>query len=89
CHGKNADSGIPVFNKQGGRAPDLVKTVGTFTRAELVKKIQEGVNPEEKEDIKGPTPPIYMPSFKDRIKGSEMENLVTYLQSIAVKDEVW
>ncbi|MBI2915363.1 MAG: c-type cytochrome [Elusimicrobia bacterium] len=89
CHGKNADSGIPVFNKQGGRAPDLVKTVGTFTRAELVKKIQEGVNPEEKEDIRGPTPPIYMPSFKDRIIGSEMENLVTYLQSIAVKDEVW
>ncbi len=89
CHGKNADHGIPIFNRQGQRAPDLVKTVGTFTREELIKKIQTGVNPEEKENPNGPTPPIYMPPFKDRIKGAELENLVSYLMSIAEKTEEW
>ena len=89
CHGKNADQGIPIFNKQGGRAPDLVKTVGTFTREELIEKIQTGVNPEEKENPKGPPPPVYMPSFKDKIKGQEMEHLVSYLLSIAEKTEEW
>ncbi|OGR82516.1 MAG: hypothetical protein A2901_00420 [Elusimicrobia bacterium RIFCSPLOWO2_01_FULL_54_10] len=89
CHGKDAEAGIPVFNRQGLRVPDLVKTAGTFTREELVKKIQIGVNPEEKEDPAGPTPPLYMPPFKDKIKGREMENLVTYLLSIAEKQEDW
>ena len=89
CHGKDANSGIPAFNRQGARVPDLVKTAGTFTREELVKKIQVGVNPEAKEDESGPTPPLYMPPFKDKIKGREMENLVTYLFSIAEKQEAW
>jgi mono/diheme cytochrome c family protein len=89
CHGKDANSGIPVFNKQGGRAPDLVKVVGTYTKEELIKRIQTGVNPLVKENENGPTPPIYMPSFKDRIKGQELENLVAYLFSIAEKTEEW
>ena len=89
CHGKNANKGIPVFNRQGQRAPDLVKTVGTFTREELIKKIQTGVNPEEKENPQGPTPPLYMPTFKEKIKGTELEDLVTYLTSIAEKTEEW
>ena len=89
CHGKDANHGILAFNKQGGRVPDLVQTVGTFTRAELVKKIQTGVNPEDKENESGPTPPLYMPSFRDRIKDKELENLVTYLMSIGKKQEAW
>ncbi len=89
CHGKNADKGIPVYNKQGGHVPDLVKTLGTFTREELIKKIQTGVNPEEKEDPAGPAPAIYMPSFKDRIKGKDMDDLVSYLQSIAERIDTW
>ena len=89
CHGKDANSGIPVFNRQGLFVPDIVKTAGTFTREELIKKIQVGVNPEEKEDESGPIPPLYMPPFKDKIKGKELENLVTYLLSIAEKQETW
>lgn len=89
CHGKDANSGIKVYNRQGERVPDLVKTVGTFTHDELVEKIQKGVNPEAKEDENGPTPPLYMPSFKEKIKGEEMEHLVQYLLSIAEKQESW
>ncbi len=89
CHGKDANSGIKVFNRQGERVPDLVKTVGTFTHEELIEKIQKGVNPEPKENESGPTPPLYMPSFKDKIKGQDMEHLVQYLLSIAEKQEAW
>lgn len=72
-----------------GRVPDLVKTVATFTKEELIKKIQTGVNPEAKENESGPTPPIYMPSFREKIKDKELENLVTYLYTIAEKMEEW
>lgn len=89
CHGKDADHGIKVFNRQGERVPDLVKTVGTYTKEELVKKIQAGVNPEEKESASGPTPPLYMPPFREKIKGKELENLIAYLFSIAEKQEAW
>ncbi len=89
CHGKDANHGIQVFNRQGDRVPDLVKTVGTYTNDELIEKIQKGVNPEAKENPDGPTPPLYMPSFKDKIKGEEMEHLVQYLMSIAEKQEAW
>ena len=37
----------------------------------------------------GPTPPLYMPSFRDGIKDKELENLVTYLISIGQKQEAW
>ncbi len=89
CHGKDANHGIAVYNRQGTYVPNLVKTVGTFTKEELIKKIQVGVNPEAKEDEKGPTPPLFMPPFKERIKGKELENLVAYLFSIAEKQEAW
>ena len=89
CHGENADRGIPIYNKLGGRAPDLVKVAGTYTPEELARKIQEGVNPEAKEDESGPTPPIYMPAFKERIKGKELADLVTYLFSVGEKLEDW
>lgn len=89
CHGKDANSGIKVFNRQGERVPDLVKVVGTYTHEELIEKIQKGVNPEAKENPDGPTPPLYMPGFKDKIKGADMEDLVQYLFSIAEKQEAW
>ncbi len=89
CHGKNADQGISVYNRQGTYVPSLVSVVGTYTKDELVKKIQVGVNPEAKEDENGPTPPLYMPAFRERIKGRELDNLVTYLFSIAEKQEAW
>jgi len=89
CHGKNADQGIEVFNKLGGRVPNLVKILATYTKKELIDRIKKGVNPEAKADESGPTPPIFMPSFKDKIKGREMQDLVVYLLSIAEEDEEW
>ena len=54
---------------------------------ELRKKIHDGVPLVDKEDEKGPTPPLYMPSWKDKIKGQELEALLDYLFSIGEKEK--
>lgn len=96
CHGASGQKGVRNFNAQSatgdmnaGRVPDLVKTVATFTREELRGKIDEGVNPEAKENPAGPSTALYMPAWKDKIKGEEMEALLDYLFSIAEKTESW
>ncbi|MBI4051361.1 MAG: cytochrome c, partial [Elusimicrobia bacterium] len=87
CHGLEAKKGRRNFNALGpgqdsskpwdiaemakGIEPTLIDVVGTYTREELKKKVQDGVpasaiakfNPE------GPIPPLYMPSWKEKIKG--------------------
>lgn len=87
CHGLGAKGGRRNFNYLGLYEPALVKSVSNYTRDELRKKIQDGVAVLNKEDPKGPTPPLYMPSWKDKIKGDEMESLLDYLFSIAEKQE--
>lgn len=87
CHGLNGKGGRHNYNYPGGFAPALVKSVATFSREELRKKIQEGVPVVGKQDEKGPTPPLYMPAWKDKIKGAEMEALLDYLFSIGEKQE--
>lgn len=89
CHGQGGAEGRPNYNSMGGHVPTLTKTVGTYTREELRAKIQNGVPVVDKEDASGPTPPLYMPPWKDKIKGQELEDLITYLTSIAEKTEDW
>jgi mono/diheme cytochrome c family protein len=88
CHGLNAKGGRRNFNYQGGgMEPVLVKTVGTYTRDELRKKLQNGVPVVAKDNPNGPTPPLYMPAWKDRMSREEMDALMDYLFSIAEKQE--
>jgi len=88
CHGLNAKGGRRNFNYQGtGMEPVLVKTIGNYTRDELRKKLQQGVPVVAKENLKGPTPPLYMPAWKDRMSSEEMEALMDYLFSVAEKQE--
>lgn len=101
CHGLNAVKGRRNFNALGpgqsdpktdmgkGVEPTLPDVVGTYTHEELVKKIYKGVAASEinKFSPSGPVPPLYMPSWKDKIKGKDMEDLATWLLSIAKKDE--
>jgi mono/diheme cytochrome c family protein len=68
-----------------GREPTLTKVVGTYSRDELRKKLHDGVPPSAvvKFNPEGPTPPLYMPAWKSKIKGKEMEALLDYLFSTA------
>ncbi|MBI4370213.1 MAG: c-type cytochrome [Elusimicrobia bacterium] len=91
--GQGQDAAAPdqIAEMAKGREPTLPDTVGTFTRDELKLKIQNGVpsNNIVKFKADGPTPPLYMPAWKEKIKGQELEDLVTYLLSIAKKGEEW
>jgi predicted CxxxxCH...CXXCH cytochrome family protein len=89
CHAPDGTGGIRNYNYVNGVEPNLRKTVPTYTKDELVEKINKGVSPVDKADPKGPTPALYMPPWKDKIKGQEMDDLVSYLFSIAEKQEEW
>jgi predicted CxxxxCH...CXXCH cytochrome family protein len=89
CHAPDATGGIRNYNYVNGTEPNLRKAVATYTKEELVEKISKGVSPVGKADLKGPTPVLYMPPWKDKIKGQEMDDLVAYLFSIAEKLEEW
>jgi len=87
CHGEGGVQGRRNYNYPGGVEPTLTKMVGTYSRKELRLRLENGVLAVDKDDPKGPTPPLYMPAWKDKIKGEEMEALLDYLLSIAEKDE--
>lgn len=72
-----------------GREPTLPDLMGTYTHDELVKKIMSGVSvvDAKKWSPKGPTPMVYMPPWKDKISKKELDDLATWLLSIAKKDE--
>lgn len=81
CHGPEGRGGIRNYNSQNDVTPNLRRAVATYTRDELKEKISEGVPFIAKHNPNGPQPPLYMPAWKSKIKGEELENLVTYLQS--------
>ncbi len=99
CHGLHGTKGRRNFNALGpgqvdkendmdkGREPTLVDVVGTYTHDELVKKISNGVPTTaiNRWNLKGPMTPLYMPAWKDKIKPAEIDDLATYLLSIAKK----
>jgi len=88
--GKDQDASAPdqFAEMAKGREPTLIDTVGTYTHEELVKKIAGGVPASAINRYKadGPVTPLYMPAWKDKIKPQELDDLATYLLSIAKKD---
>jgi mono/diheme cytochrome c family protein len=82
CHGPQARGGVRNYNYQYDVTPNLRRAVATYSREELKDKISNGVPFIAKHDPKGPNPPLYMPAWKDKIKGQELEDLVSYLFSI-------
>ncbi len=101
CHGLEGKQGRRNFNAMGpgqsdpekdmdkGVVPTLTKVVGNYKAEELKNRIRDGVKPSGivKFNHDGPQPPLYMPEWKDKIKGKELDDLVTWLLSVAEKDE--
>jgi mono/diheme cytochrome c family protein len=82
CHGPEARGGIRNYNYQYGGTPNLRRAVATYSRDEIREKISEGVAFVARNDPHGPNPPLYMPAWKAKIKGQELEDLISYLQSL-------
>jgi|CXWL01.1.fsa_nt_gi mono/diheme cytochrome c family protein len=76
-------------NMELGAEPTLPDLMGTYTHEELVKKIAAGVPAADakKWNPKGPLPMIYMPAWKDKISKKELDDMATWLLSIAKKDD--
>lgn len=82
CHNADARGGIRNYNYLYDGTPNLRKAAALYTREELKGKIHDGVAFVAKKNPDGPNPPLYMPPWADKIKGRELEDLVTYLISI-------
>ena len=59
----------------------------SYTKQELKDKILNGVKQVDKLDPNGPTPPLYMPSFRGLISDDEIELLIGYLDSLLPKKD--
>ena len=82
CHGFEGRGGIKNHNAAtGGEVPPLVYVREGFTHEQLKVLIEEGRYP-TKADPQGPTPPLWMPTWRDKISSEEMDQLVEYLMSL-------
>jgi mono/diheme cytochrome c family protein len=88
CHGPNGKGGVHNFNSQTAQQiPALVHVADSYTKPDLIAKIQNGVPIEPKLDTNGPAPPLHMPGFKDLLTDAQMNDLVAYLISLKPKGE--
>lgn len=82
CHGVAGRGGVKNANAwTGGEVPPLTYVAQGFTRDQLKALIQAGRYP-TKADPRGPTPPLWMPAWKDKIQAEELEALADYLLSL-------
>ena len=88
CHGPGGKGGVHNFNAQTGQeVPSLIHVADSYTKPELIAKIQIGVTIEPKLDPSGPVPPLHMPGFKDMLTDDQLDDLVAYLMSLKPKGE--
>jgi mono/diheme cytochrome c family protein len=88
CHGPAGKGGVHNFNSQTAQeVPALLHVADSYTKAELIAKIQNGVPVEPKLDTNGPAPPLHMPGFKELLNDDQMTDLVGYLISLKPKGE--
>jgi mono/diheme cytochrome c family protein len=88
CHSPAGKGGVHNFNSQTGQqVPALLHVADSYTKSELIAKIQNGVPIEPKLNTNGPAPPLHMPGFKELLTDDQMADLVAYLTSLKPKGE--
>jgi len=88
CHGPDGKGGVHNFNAQTAQeVPALIHVADSYTKPDLIAKIQNGVPIEPQLNSNGPAPPLHMPAFKALLTGAQMNDLVAYLISLKPKGE--
>jgi mono/diheme cytochrome c family protein len=89
CHGTELQGGLPNPNAQGGQVPSLLHLSDDYTKDEIIAVIRNGRAP-PLENTAGPTPPLYMPSWKSLLSEEDIHQLVEFLWSKQEKaKETW
>lgn len=83
CHGAGGLGGRKNWNAQlGEEEPSLVYVKMYYDREHVKQLIRDGRQPVPRRDPARPRSPSYMPSWKDRISETELDDLVEYLFSL-------
>lgn len=83
CHGEGGKGGYTNVNAIGGKIPAVEKAREGFSKAELVKRISDGVAHPVKADPAGPEPMLKMPAWKEALTPEEIAAVSDYLLSLA------
>ncbi|OGX40268.1 MAG: hypothetical protein A3C53_06905 [Omnitrophica WOR_2 bacterium RIFCSPHIGHO2_02_FULL_68_15] len=86
CHGTDGRGGVKNPNAAtGGEVPPLTYVAQGFTTDQLKQLIRAGRYP-TKADPRGPTPPLWMPTWKDKLSDEELDAVTAYLVSLYPPD---
>ncbi len=88
CHGTELQGGLANPNAQGGEVPSLLHVSDDYTKDEIIAIIRNGRVP-PKDNSAGPTPPLYMPSWKSVLSDEDINRIADYLWSKQQKKESW
>ncbi|HWG19980.1 MAG TPA: c-type cytochrome [Terracidiphilus sp.] len=80
CHGTELEGGLANPNAQGGQVPSLLHLSDDYTKDEILAVIRNGRAP-PLENASGPTPPLYMPAWKNLLSEEDIHQLVEFLWS--------
>ena len=80
CHGTELQGGLANPNAQGGQVPSLLHLSDDYTKDEVTNVIRDGRQP-PLDKANGPTPPLYMPSWKNVMSGEDIHQIVEFLWS--------
>ncbi len=86
CHGIEGKGGVPNPNSQSGEVPSLIHVADDYTKPEVAEIIRRGKMPPIA-DQKKPSPPLYMPAWRNLISNEEINRVVEYLWSLQPKEK--